>query len=246
MMYNLFRNYDERGRLVLRGQRHGTIVGSFLSGRTKHKPIEIISYWLEDEAGRPKQTNSEYVLKYSPEANWRDIKHASVAITAMAVQLCMARMLREQKIAVRGQNGLHGSAVGIRGRRELSWKDISSKTVAETQDILKNHQPLAFRLLCALATPAKRKDDIVNGVIRVRKTRPPMLVRCSAVLGDTACSRNWPGCYRGHQHPELFQDKICSPSAGLAKHLVLRIQCAPRSLRLRQPHRLATKLECHI
>ncbi|KAI0368163.1 hypothetical protein BV20DRAFT_948539, partial [Pilatotrama ljubarskyi] len=98
-LYSAFRTHDDSGNIVRRDERHGTIIGMFLSGQTKRKPIQIINYWLEDHAGRPKMTNSEFTLRYSPNADWSEIKHASVAITAMAVQLTMERMLREQKTA---------------------------------------------------------------------------------------------------------------------------------------------------
>ena len=45
----------------------------------------------------------------------------------MAVQLCEKRMHLERKHAIQGSSGLHGTAPGKRGRKQLCWDDISSK-----------------------------------------------------------------------------------------------------------------------
>ncbi|KAI0363120.1 hypothetical protein BV20DRAFT_984001, partial [Pilatotrama ljubarskyi] len=179
LLYTAFRTHDDDGNIVKRDERHGTIVGMFLAGRTKRKPIQIVNYWLKDEAGRPKMSNAEYSLGYSPDVDWKEIKHARIAITAMAVQLTLQRMLREQKTAVKGENGLHGSATGTRGHRQISWRDIGSHTVGHVQELLERHQPVTFRMVQALATPAERKDE--NGKVMIRKTRPPALVATEVI-----------------------------------------------------------------
>ena len=169
-LYHLFRLRDKHGQLLHRSQRHGTIVGMFLSGATRHSAAEIISFWLKDEAGRPSKETPDYAARYSPSVDWTTIRHAQPAITAMAVQLCEQQLIREQRVAVRGENGLHGSMISPNGHRQLCWKDIGKDTVSSVKKILMRHQPLAFHLLLRLATPRPRKDN--HGNIVVRKSRP--------------------------------------------------------------------------
>ncbi|RDX45572.1 hypothetical protein OH76DRAFT_1407967 [Lentinus brumalis] len=145
-MYHVFRLHDKRGHPIRCDPSLGTKIGRFLSGRNKH-------------------------IQYSPDVEWHTIKHAGVAITAMAVQLCEKRIRREQKAAVKGSSGLHGSAVGKRGHRELRWEDIGKNTVAEAQKILSKFQPLSLHLIQSLATPAPRKSDASTSLPRT--TRPP-------------------------------------------------------------------------
>ncbi|KAI0682739.1 hypothetical protein C8T65DRAFT_541512, partial [Cerioporus squamosus] len=145
------------------------------SGRMNYTVSDIISFWLADHAGRPKKEgDGEFELKYSPMVDWKTIRHAFPALTSMAVQICEARLVKEQRLAVRRSNGLHGSAMGKRGHRELCWDDISSATVSEVQRILTKHQPLSLHLIERLATPAPRKNDL--GMVIPRKTRPPDLI----------------------------------------------------------------------
>ncbi|KAI0713539.1 hypothetical protein C8Q76DRAFT_796499 [Earliella scabrosa] len=173
-LYNLFRLNDERGRPAARDRRHGTIVGTFLSGGMKHTASEIVSFWLHDTAGKPKRTDSEFSYKFSPTVEWQSIRHASVALTAMACQLCETQLIREQRRAVKGSTGLHGSLRGNRGRHELAWSDIGCETVAKAREIFEKHQPLTLHILTKLATPRERRDE--NGLVMVRKARPPALV----------------------------------------------------------------------
>ncbi len=173
-LYYLFRVHNERGERVRRSGGHGSMVGRFLSGRSKYTAAHLIGFWLEDALGWPKQQDPEFGLRYSPDVPWKTIKHASVAITAMGVQLCKARLVREQRAVVKGANGLHGSGQGLRGRRELRWEDISKSTVTEVHAILKKHQPLSLHLIEKLATPSPRKNDA--GTILPRRSRPPALV----------------------------------------------------------------------
>ncbi|KAI1781905.1 hypothetical protein LXA43DRAFT_1069593 [Ganoderma leucocontextum] len=144
---------------------HSTIIGMFLSGRTWHTAAQVVNFWLEDDIGRTKHDHTEFKWRYSPSKAWVSIKHADVAMTTMAVQLTEEHLVREQRFAVRGANGLHGSTLTERGRHELSWADISGRTVAE---------PLALHLVERLATPAPRKD--VSGAVVIRKSRPANLV----------------------------------------------------------------------
>ena len=87
----------------------------------------------------------------------------------------MKELQREQRIAVRGANGLHGSAVRPNGRRELCWKDLGPQAVSTSKGILMEHQPLAFYIIQQLATPRPKKNE--HGVVVVRRTRPTDIVR---------------------------------------------------------------------
>ncbi len=174
LLYHLFRTHDKKGQRVRRSNSHGSVVGRFLSGSTTYKPIQIVDFWLQDPAGRTHRKDPEHELMYSPTTPYGTIKHARQALTAMCVQLCEKRMLRERKNAVRGANGLHGSKEGKRGRKELQWDDISSRTVADAREIFRTHQPVTLHILTALARPAPYKNEL--GEVIERKTRPPELV----------------------------------------------------------------------
>lgn len=138
--------------------------------------------------------NEEYALKYSATVDWKTIKHARTALTAMAVQLCALELIREQRRTVTGAQGLHGSAIGAHGHREISWSDIGSHTIGNVQKILSRHQPLATHLIQMLASPRQRHDEA--GVLIVRKSRPPSLVCIPLVStfqvdGTTSSDPHW-------------------------------------------------------
>ncbi|KAI0362305.1 hypothetical protein OH77DRAFT_1377558, partial [Trametes cingulata] len=98
-MYVLFRTHDEHGEPVRRSEQHGTVVGRFLRGTTKHAPVEIVEFWLRDPSGRPKQGDNELALMYSPSVPYLRIKHSRPALTSMCVQLCLKHLLSERKKA---------------------------------------------------------------------------------------------------------------------------------------------------
>ncbi|KAI0353618.1 hypothetical protein OH77DRAFT_1406859 [Trametes cingulata] len=178
-LYYLFRTHDEHGLPVRRTPSHGSVVGRYLSGTTSHRPIELVGFWLRDSCGRPHKTSEEAELMYSPTVPYTTIKHARPALTSMCIQLCAKRMLSERAKAVKGSSGLHGSADGKHGHKELCWADISSDTVAHVQGILQAHQPLTLHLITQLATPKPYRNE--SGVMAVRKTRPPAIVATEIV-----------------------------------------------------------------
>ncbi|OSC96922.1 hypothetical protein PYCCODRAFT_1335561, partial [Trametes coccinea BRFM310] len=166
--------------------RHGTIVGTFLAGGMRHTVADILSMWLQDQAGRPKRGSAESGQMYSLDRPWEDLRHARVVLTSMAAQLCKKKLLTEQRSVVRGSQGLHGSAPGIRGHRQIGWGDIGQNTVADVEKILQEHQKLTWEFVLALASPASRKNDA--GVVVERKSRPPSLV-ATEVLSTLNFSR---------------------------------------------------------
>ncbi|KAM5546217.1 hypothetical protein V8D89_000344 [Ganoderma adspersum] len=97
----------------------------------------------------------------------------------MAVQLCEAHLVREQRAAVRGAAGLHGSAPALRGHHQISWEDVSSRTFSRVQEIFEEHQPCTLHIVKRLATPAPRKDH--SGDVIQRKKRPPTVVATEVV-----------------------------------------------------------------
>ncbi|KAL1945780.1 hypothetical protein VTO73DRAFT_1782 [Trametes versicolor] len=185
-LFEFFRLEDKDAGRVHRNARHGTMVGMFLSGRMKHTAADIVSAWLRDEAGRPKRLSDAYSHMYSLDLKWEEHRHARVALTSMAAQLCRQQLRREQQSAVRGKHGLHGTAAALYGHLQLSWEDIGQKTVSNVEGILKKHQPLTLGLITALATPVPQKNDA--GVRVVRKSRPPALV-ATEVLSTLNFSR---------------------------------------------------------
>lgn len=134
LLYYLFRTHDPENRPIKRSDTHGSVVGNFLSGNTTYKPIQIVDFWRQDMAGRPRRTMSEYFYMYSPTVPYSSIKHARVALTAMCVQLCVKEMRREQRVAVRGRDGLHGSADGKHGRKELCWRSMVGTEKSSQQE----------------------------------------------------------------------------------------------------------------
>ncbi|KAH9893369.1 hypothetical protein C8Q73DRAFT_828246 [Cubamyces lactineus] len=153
----------------------------------RHTVAEIMSAWLHDEAGRPKRTHAEHGKMYSLEQCWEDARHARVALTSMSMQLCQKRLRVEQRRAVKGACGLHGSALAQHGHREPSWDDIGQDTVTNVNRILTKYQPLALKLLTELATPVVKKNDD-TGTVVARKSRPPGVV-ATEVLSTLNFSR---------------------------------------------------------
>ncbi|PIL27740.1 hypothetical protein GSI_10893 [Ganoderma sinense ZZ0214-1] len=173
-LYYVFRTHDAKGSSVKRSARHGSVVGNFLAGKNRHKAIEIVEFWVNDTAGRAKQDDPEFKHMYSPTLPYQNLKHARIAISAMCIQASMKQMRLERMRAVKGSSGLHGSAEGRRGRRQLSWEDIGSKTVSKVQDIIKTYQPVTYHIIKDLVSPRPYRNE--HGVIAVRKTRPPEVV----------------------------------------------------------------------
>ncbi|KAI1781902.1 hypothetical protein LXA43DRAFT_1105136 [Ganoderma leucocontextum] len=177
-LYCLFRppSNERRKKVPPRSVRHGTVVGTYLGGGMNHTVAELVGFWLEDPSSRAKRDSKdgEYGLKFSPSEPWKDMKHAHAALTSMAIQLCESHLVREQRIAVRGVNGLHGTAATARGHRRISWEDISSRTFAQVTDILSTHQPCTLHMVKRLATPTPRTDGA--GDVIQRKRRPPDIV----------------------------------------------------------------------
>lgn len=165
-----------------REQSHGLVVWSFLSGRTKYKPIDIVESWLKDPAGIPTNKSPEYADRngYSLQKPYIEFRCARPALTSMAIQLCAGLLLKEMRSAVQGSSGLQGSRVGLRGHMELALDDVGLQMIQTVRSIIQKRQPHTLELLIKLATPEPRKE---NGVLVVRKTRPPELVsNCQIAL----------------------------------------------------------------
>ncbi|KAH9922254.1 uncharacterized protein B0H18DRAFT_1185486 [Fomitopsis serialis] len=169
---HLFRLKDDDQKPVHRSVSHGLTIRRFLSGQSKYKPIDIIDCWLHDPAGRP-DPEVEDDKMYSLEKPFLEIPSARAALTSMVVQLCYRKLLKEMRSAVKGSSGLHGSQVGKRGHKELAWDDLGVQTIKAVRSIAEKHQPLTLQFLTMLASPEPHKR---NGVVAVRKTRPPDLV----------------------------------------------------------------------
>ncbi|TCD64683.1 hypothetical protein EIP91_003797 [Steccherinum ochraceum] len=177
-LYTLFRVPDGEWA---RSLSTGMVVSWFLRGQTAYTPIQIVEQWFKDPAGRPKPKSDEYTLMYSSRhvMPYIDIHHIRPALASFAVQVVEGRLAKEQRNAVKGPNGLHGSHRTERGRYEICWKDIGRHTVKTAQELAQEHQPLAWTLLLQLATPRPYKNE--NGVSVVRKTRPPELVATEVI-----------------------------------------------------------------
>lgn len=104
----------------------------------------------------------------------------------MAIQLCADLLLKEMRNAVQGSSGLQGSRVGLRGHMELALDDIGLQTIQTVRSIIQKWQPRTLELLIKLATPEPRKE---NGVLVVRKTRPPDLVGGCHMIPHGVASR---------------------------------------------------------
>lgn len=102
----------------------------------------------------------------------------------MAIQLCGDLLLKEMRNAVQGSSGLQGSRVGLRGHMELALDDIGLQTIQTVRSIIQKWQPHTLELLIKLATPEPRKE---NGVLVVRKTRPPDLVGGCRMIPHRGC-----------------------------------------------------------
>lgn len=178
-LYHLFRLRDEHGKPVHRSSSQGLTVQKFLSGQARYKPIEIIDFWFRDPVGAPPKDSPAYGDMFSLKAAYSTLLYVRPALTAMAMQLCVQKLVAEMRTAVRGSSGMHGSQVGKCGHMELTCEDIGLRTLDKVKEIILEYQPLTFELLRLLAAPATRK---VDGELVERKTWPPDLVCFCSLL----------------------------------------------------------------
>src|SRR5882762_2653138 len=171
-LYFTFQVKGTKGKKISRSSCHATMVSQFLRGQTRYKVADILAAWTQSPDGRP-QSSEDGENMYSPSTPFLDIKPARPAITSFAVQLIEKKLTQERNMAVRPSSGLHASAKTNSPDKILSWEDVGLMTVADITDILKEHQPLTWHYLLKLTTPKPRKR---NGVIVVRKYRPPEVV----------------------------------------------------------------------
>ena len=171
---------DEPGRSIRHSQGHGVTMRKFLNGEgVSYKPMQIIEQWFTHPGGRILDGSDDKKSMFSLETPYAEASNVRVGLTSMAAQLVQRELKREQREAVKGENGLHGSGEGKHGRRVLSWKDINAKTMPTVQGILRKHQPLAWSLLLSLAQHKPRKRTMnSNGAVRAVKqlVRPPEVV----------------------------------------------------------------------
>jgi len=79
------------------------------------------------------------------------------------------KLVREAKAAVKPSSGLHVSVKPTKNQRRLQWVDVGSTTSSMVEEIFRQHQPLTWDYLTAIATAEPRKR---NGVLQERKIRP--------------------------------------------------------------------------
>ncbi|KAJ3553132.1 hypothetical protein NM688_g3779 [Phlebia brevispora] len=174
-----FRPTDEEGRPVTRDIRgHNTAVTQFLNGQSTPGIRDIVRCWVDDPLGRAAGSDEEEQL-YSTEVPYHTLRHAEAVFTSLAAQLVKTKLAREMRVATDSKNGLHGTGVSKKGRKEMRWDDIGPHTVDDVMKIIKRHQPLTFTIIKDLVTPEpwRRRD----GVRVVRKTRPPELVSAELI-----------------------------------------------------------------
>ncbi|KAJ3559455.1 hypothetical protein NM688_g327 [Phlebia brevispora] len=165
----LFRVKDSEGKIIRRDRRHATTVSRFLQESGVGK---ILKCWFEDPSGRPDSDSEEAQLMYTTDVPYLELTHARTIITSFAAQLVRDEMLREVRKVVKRESGLQGTGTSERGRKEMSWADIGPNTLRDVMRIIQECQPLTWQLVKELITPPVRKK---NGVLVVRKSRPPEL-----------------------------------------------------------------------
>ncbi|KAF7797543.1 hypothetical protein EIP86_008743 [Pleurotus ostreatoroseus] len=166
-----------------RNRSHAKMVERFLRGTTGHGLGDILKWWMEDPSGIPETGSSEAHLLYSLDVPYLELKHARAVMTSFAAQTVKAEMFREVRSIAESKSGMHGTGTSPKGRKELARDDIGPNTLSDVKTIIEKTQPLTWRIICDLVTPPPR---VRNGVVTIRKTRPPELVSTSSMSRFTA------------------------------------------------------------
>ncbi|KAJ8470028.1 hypothetical protein ONZ45_g16695 [Pleurotus djamor] len=181
-LYTLFREVDKNGVKVPRSERCIAMVSKFLNGSSNHTVASILSLWISSSYSKPLPKHTERSATFSTSISYQDLTFAEPIITTFAAHLVRMELLKEVKAAVQPKNGLHVSSGDVGNNTQRSTEslldDYGAGTIAKAEKVFRQHQPLAWHFLTAMATPSEgRKRDM----------RPPNLVVTQALSSIAFC-----------------------------------------------------------
>ncbi|KAF6759280.1 hypothetical protein DFP72DRAFT_961391 [Ephemerocybe angulata] len=141
-LYYLFLNDGSRG------PTHASMVSQFLSGRTIRTPAEIIALWdIHPDGCLHDDEEKEELMYRFDDIPYIKIKPVRSALSSFAAQKIQKKVKAEAKTAVKPENGLHASA-RKKSSHKLAWKAMGLTTVEGVQNLLQEHLPVTYQLVC--------------------------------------------------------------------------------------------------
>ena len=147
------------------------IVSRFLRGEYPRTPAKILDLWIRHPYGRPHKDSSE-MFSFASSTPYTTIGPVRPALTSFAVQLVSCELLSQARRAVRPDSGLYVHIPSVKyplkpGVPSLDWRNIGAHSQEHIAALHKEHQPLLWGFLSAVATP----DAYKNGK-KERENRP--------------------------------------------------------------------------
>ncbi|KAF8159987.1 hypothetical protein B0H34DRAFT_674255 [Crassisporium funariophilum] len=128
-------------------QHCGWTLGDFQYHLTNHTPGKVLQLW-DAHADGCLQDEKEDVM-YRFDVPYYQIKPVCSALALFAAQKILKRVVSKAKTAVKSENGLHASARKKSSHKPV-WKAMGLTTVEGVQDLLQEHLPVAYQLLCEI------------------------------------------------------------------------------------------------
>jgi hypothetical protein len=172
----LYQIFDHRGRDASRGQTHAQMVKSFLGGKGKYTPSDIIAFWMSSPDGVLHAHDPDLANMFSTDTPYTEIRPVRAALTSFALQTVGKHLAHGAEKAVHASSGLQVALTSKNPAKKSGWLRIGENTIPFVGDVLDNHLKPAFYLLEQIAA---RKPRTRDGVVMPRKHRPARGVFCS-------------------------------------------------------------------
>ncbi|KAJ7891465.1 hypothetical protein B0H13DRAFT_1625931 [Mycena leptocephala] len=166
----LYQIFDHRGRNGSRDQTHAQMVKSFLGGKGKYTPSDILAFWMSSPDGVLHAHDPDLANMFSTDTPYTEIGPVRAALTSFALQTVGNHLARGAERAVQASSGLQVSLTNKNPAKKSGWLRIGENTIPFVSDVLDNHLKPAFYLLEQIAVRKSRTRDGV--VMAPRKHRP--------------------------------------------------------------------------
>jgi hypothetical protein len=175
----LYQIFDHRGRNGSRDQTHAQMVKSFLGGKGKYTPSDILAFWMSSPDGVLHAHDPDLANMFSTDTPYTEIGPVRAALTSFALQTVGNHLARGAERAVQASSGLQVSLTNKNPAKKSGWLRIGENTIPFVSDVLDNHLKPAFYLLEQIAIRKSRTRDGV--VMAPRKHRPARGVFLSSI-----------------------------------------------------------------
>ncbi|KAJ7921902.1 hypothetical protein B0H13DRAFT_2318024 [Mycena leptocephala] len=166
----LYQIFDHRGRNSSRDQTHAQMVKSFLGGKGKYTPSDILAFWMSSPDGVLHAHDPDLANMFSTDTPYTEIGPVRAALTSFALQTVGNHLARGAERDVQASSGLQVSLTSKNPAKKSGWLRIGENTIPFVSDVLYNHLKPAFYLLEQIAVRKSRTRDGV--VMAPRKHRP--------------------------------------------------------------------------